>query len=285
MMKLTRHLFSWTADARFMDYYERNVFNHRLGMIQPETGLTGYFLSMSPGAWKTLCTDDNTFWCCTGTALEEFAKINDVLYFHDDEGVYLNLFASSRLHWKERGIRLRQETSFPESDRTRLTVESASAEAWTLHLRVPGWATRDNALLLNGERLPASGSPGSYLALRRTWKAGDRIEWIVPMRLTAEALPDNPARQAFLYGPIVLAGQFPRGDIPPSFEHTQGPELTEVSHLEIPDLEAHGTNPEDWIRPVPGMPLQFRTSGQREDLLLKPLNQSWDRFAVYWNVG
>ena len=39
-MKLTRHLFGWSADARLMDYYERVLFNHRLGTINPEDGTT-----------------------------------------------------------------------------------------------------------------------------------------------------------------------------------------------------------------------------------------------------
>ncbi len=284
MMKLTRHLYAWTADARYIDYYERNLFNHRLGMIQPDTGLTGYFLSMSPGAWKTLCTEDETFWCCTGTALEEFSKLNDTIYFHDDEGVYVNLFVSSRLDWKERGIRLQQATQFPESDRTLLTVEAAPAGTWTMHLRIPRWTTSGCAVVINGKLAPVAGSPGSYLALRRVWKAGDRIELIVPMRLTAEPLRDDPSQQAFLYGPVVLAGQFPRGEIPPDFEHTQGPELTEIPQVDIPKLKSRGAKLEDWIEPVPGKPLQFRTTGQRQDVVLMPLNQSWDRFAVYWTV-
>jgi DUF1680 family protein len=74
MMKLSRHLYQWSGDERFIDYYERNLLNHRLGAIAPDTGLTTYFLSMSSGAWKTTCTEDQTFWCCTGTALEEYSK-------------------------------------------------------------------------------------------------------------------------------------------------------------------------------------------------------------------
>ncbi len=284
MMKLTRHLYSWAPEVRYVDYYERNLFNHRLGMIQPETGLTGYFLSMSPGAWKTLCTEDETFWCCTGTAVEEFAKLNDTIYFHDDDGVYVNLFVSSRLDWRDRSIHLQQSTSFPESGRTSLTVHSSPAKAWTLYLRVPGWTTAENAVRINGRPVPLAGSPGSYLAIRRSWKAGDRVDFTVPMRLVAEPLRDQPATQAFLYGPIVLAAQFPRGEIPTDFEHTQGPELAEVTPLSVPDLKARGDELENWIHPEPGKPLHFRISGQSEDVALKPLNQSWDRFAVYLRV-
>ena len=59
MMKLARHLYAWDPDSRYMDYYERNLLNHRLGTIEPETGHTSYFLSLSPGAWKTKCTEDD----------------------------------------------------------------------------------------------------------------------------------------------------------------------------------------------------------------------------------
>lgn len=285
MMKLARHLYGWSGDARYIDYYERNLFNHRLGMIQPETGLTGYFLSLSDGAWKTAGTEDDSFWCCNGTGLEEFAKLNDTIYFRDDDGVYVNLFVPSRLEWKARGIRLEQATSFPESDRTAVTVHAAPASAWTLHVRVPGWTTAECALRINGNPVAVAASPSSYLAIRREWKPGDRLEFTAPMRLAAEPLSDDPARQAFLFGPIVLAGQFPRGPISDDLKHRQGPKLAEVQTLEVPDLKARGEKLEDWMHAVPGQPLHFRTTGQREDVTLKPLHQSWDRYAVYWNVS
>jgi len=285
MMKLTRHLYGWTADARYMDYYERNLFNHRLGMIQPETGLTGYFLSMSPGAWKTLCTEDETFWCCTGTAMEEFSKLNDTIYYHDGDGVYVNLFVSSRLQWKERGIHLHQATRFPESDRTLLTVQATPAKAWTLRLRVPNWTTPDVTVLVNEQTVPVAGSPASYLAIRRVWKAGDRVEFITPMRLSAEPLGDDLTQQAFLFGPIVLAGQFPRDGIDDYLMHNQGPELQELPLLPVTSLMAHDSDPEDWIQTIPDQALHFHITGQAEELMLKPLNQSWDRFVVYWTVA
>ena len=91
MMKLARHLYAWSGDPRFIDYYERNLLNHRLGAIEPETGHTTYFLSLAPGAWKTTCTEDATFWCCTGTGVEEYSKLNNTIYFHDDDSLYVNL--------------------------------------------------------------------------------------------------------------------------------------------------------------------------------------------------
>jgi DUF1680 family protein len=285
MMKLARHLYGRTSDVKYIDYYERNLFNHRLGAIQPQTGLTIYFLSMSPGAWKTTCTEDQTFWCCTGTALEDFAKLNDTIYFHDGENLYVNLFVSSDLHWKEHGIRLEQKTLFPQSDRTVLTVHSSPAAEWTMRLRIPAWTTSANFVIVNGRRLDVSGAPGSYLSIRRAWKSGDRVELVVPMRLHVEPLRDDRTQQAFFYGPLVLAGQFPLGQIDFDLQHSQGPEIQELPPMNVPALTAKGALPDSWVKPVVGEPLTFRTIGQAENVTLKPLNQSWERFAVYWTVS
>jgi hypothetical protein len=285
MMKLARHLYSWNGDPRIIDYYERNLLNHRLGAIEPETGHTVYFLSLAPGAWKPTCTEDDSFWCCTGTAVEEFSKLNDTIYAHDGEALYVNLYFASTVDWKEHGIRLRQTTTFPESERTELTIEKSSAKPWTLRLRIPAWTTAENSVALNGKRLEVAGTPGSYLTITRAWKPGDRIELTMPMRLTAEPLADDPTQQAFLFGPLVLAGQFPKVGIEEKLEHNQGPEIHKAPALEVPALKATGADPAAWIKPVPGETLAFRAIGQAGDVTLKPLNQSWQRFAVYWTVS
>jgi DUF1680 family protein len=284
MMKLARHLYAWHGDVRIMDYYERNLLNHRLCAIEPGTGLTTYFLSMTSGAWKTTCTEDQTFWCCTGSALEEYAKLNDSIYFHDAGSLYVNLYAASEVHWHERGIRLQQETAFPATGHTLLLLHETPSDPWTLQLRIPAWTTEGNLISLNGKPLDVAGTPGSYLAIRRKWKVGDRVEFVMPMRLTAEPLRDDATQQAFLYGPLVLAGQFPRGEIDFDLEHNQGPELQEAPPIDVPSLRSRGPV-EEWIRPVSGQAMVFQTIGQEQNVTLKPLNQSWDRFAVYWTVS
>lgn len=284
MMKLARHLYTWSGDSRFIDYYERNLLNHRLGAIEPETGHTAYFLSLAPGAWKTTCTEDDSFWCCTGTAVEEFAKLNNTIYFHDDNSLFVNLYFASTVIWKDRGVRLRQSTNFPESGVTVLSIEQAPAHEWSLHLRIPSWTTAANSVTINGKRLEAVGTPGSYLTLTRVWKAGDRVELTMPMRVTAEPLADDPTQQALLYGPLVLAGQFPKTGLEDHLEHLQGPEVQEAPALEVPVLKSNGADPVSLIHPIPGESLAFRVAGQDRNLVLKPLNQSWQRFAVYWKV-
>lgn len=285
MMKLTRHVYNWEPDARYMDYYERVLLNHRLGAIEPKTGHTSYFLSMAPGAWKSRCTEDDSFWCCTGTGAEEFTKLNNTIYYHSEDALYVNLYFASHVNWRERGVSLRQRTSFPESDRTELIVEESSEQPWALHVRIPAWTTAANVVSLNGKPIETAGTPGSYLTLKRRWKAGDRVELAMPMRLVAEPLRQDPTRQAFLYGPIVLAGQFSKAGLPDRLEHLEGPEMAEAPLLDVPQLKANGADPADWIKPVAGEALTFRTSGQQQDVTLKPLNQSWERYTVYWTVA
>ena len=284
MMKLARHLFAWSGDPRIIDYYERNLLNHRLGAIEPATGRTTYFLSMSPGAWKTLCTDDETFWCCTGTGVEEFAKLSNTIYYHSADALYVNLYFASTVNWKERGVRVRQVTDFPATGRSTLIIEQSPAAPWPLRLRIPAWTTPENNVSVNDRRLEANGTPGSYLTIHRAWKTGDKIEFIFPMRITAEPLADDQSQQAFLYGPLVLAGQFAKDGVPENLDHEQGPEIHLAPPVDVPAFTAKTADPGDWIHPVPGEPRTFRTTGQLRDVTLKPLNESWQRFAVYWTV-
>jgi DUF1680 family protein len=284
MMKLTRKLYSWSGDPRYFDYYERNLLNHRLGAIQLGTGHSTYFLSLAPGAWKTLNTEDQTFWCCTGSALEEYSKLNDSIYYQEPGGVIVNLFVASELDAAEQGVRLRQETEFPEEPRTKLTIAATPSAPWTLRLRIPSW-TASARVTVNGKLLEGTPGGGSYFGITRAWKKGDRIEMELPMRLTAEALPDDAGVQAFLYGPIVLAGDLgTEGLTEDLIRNQQGPEAAKAP-MNIPALRASGTGPEDWIKPDGTSPLSFRIAGSNPALALRPLNRLWGRSAVYWRVA
>src|ERR1022692_3436979 len=176
MLKLTRHLYSWTADPRYFDYYERTLYNHRLGTIRKEDGATMYYLSIVPGAWKTFNTEYDSFWCCTGTGVEEYAKLNDSIYFHDEDGVYVNLFIPSELKWAEKGVTLRQQTAFPNEPSTTLTISAEKPVDLAVRLRIPYWLTSGGSVKINGKPLEAIAGPGSYLTIARKWRNGDRIE-------------------------------------------------------------------------------------------------------------
>src|SRR5580658_554396 len=285
MLKLTRHLYQWTADPRYFDYYERSLLNMRLGTIQPQTGATQYYLSLTPGAWKTFNTEDNSFWCCTGSGVEEYSKLNDSIYWHDDDGVYVNLFIASELHWQEKGIRLRQETGFPETPSTTIAITADKPVQTAIRLRVPEWISSGASVKINGKPADALASPGSYLTLARTWKTGDRIEMTMPMRLRVESMPDDPKQQAFLYGPLVLAGDLGNDGL--TEQMTVGsnvPQLRRAPQVEIPTFRASG-DPSSWIKPG-DKPLTFHTTVQAQDLTLTPINSIFGRrYNVYWQVS
>ena len=285
MMKLTRHLFGWEADARYIDYYERNLFNHRLGTIRAD-GMNQYFLSLTPGAWRVYGGETDTFWCCNGTASEEYNKLTDTIYFNDGRDLWVNLFLDSRLDWKERGLTLAQQTRFPDEPRTRLVIERAPASALAISLRIPGWTTGDARVLVNGKALDAAPTPGGYLRIARRWKKGDTVVLETPMTLRTESFADDPSLQAVLYGPLVLAGQFPLGTLPPptppDVEKPHGPAVARYP-IAVPTPAVAGGKLHESL--VPDGPLQWRTRGPAQPIVFKPFWRSQERYAVYWQTA
>ena len=286
MLKLTRHLYQWTGDPRYFDYYERVLLNHRLGTIHPPTGATMYFLSHTPRAWKTFSTENDSFWCCTGTGVEEYSKLGDSIYFHDNDGLYVNLFVASELNWREKNLSLIQRTNFPEESGTTLSIRAAKPTQLTLRLRVPAWVASDASVKLNGKALEVSASPGSYLAIKRVWQNGDRVDLALPMALRAEPLPDDQTLQAFCYGPLVLAGDLGNeGLTPEKIVGPQGPEMQKTPFA-VPEVSPAGTELASWIKPDGAKPLAFRITGQPNEFHLAPLNTIFDkRYSIYWRVG
>jgi hypothetical protein len=162
-------------------------------------------------------------------------------------------------------------------------VRQAPAGNVPIHLRIPAWSA-EARVTINGTPLEAVSEPGSYLKISRVWKAGDTVVLNVPMQLHAEGFADMPQVQALLIGPIVLAGQFPKGDIPAALMLENGPKVDKVPPVPIRPLVTHGQPLESVLAPVTGAPLTYVTSGQVQAITFKPLNQSWERYAVYWQT-
>lgn len=283
MLKLTRHLFSWTGEPATMDYYERTLFNSRLG-TQDSEGMKMYYLSLYPGLWKTFGKRFDSFWCCTGTGSEEYAKLGDTIYFHDAQGLYVNLFIASELSWPEKKVAVVQETSFPEEEGTTLTIKTGVPVKMPVHVRVPYWATRGVTVSINGKKQEVAAKPSSYLTLDHTWNDGDKIEVAMPMSLHLAPLPDEPTTQAAMYGPLVLAGRLgSRGLMEDHIYGPLGPD--EARAIPVPALTGSGDTP-DWVEQVKGQTLAFQTAGQKETIDLAPLCQNYDeRYTVYWKVN
>jgi len=292
MLKLTRHLFTWDADPDTADYYERALFNGILATQNPENGMMMYSVAMMPGMYKTFMTPYNSFWCCTGTGMENHAKYGDSIYFHSDDALFVNLFIASELDWAEKGIKLRQETGFPEEQGTTLVFDAAKPVEFTLNLRIPAWAAEGGSVSINGKKLETFGSPRSFLKVRRIWKAGDRVELSLPMSLRLEPLPDDTKIAAIMYGPIVLAADL--GPLSETHERYASSELTVRGHhgpvgdpVPVPKFKVPGDDPNAWIKPVAGKPLTFQTAGvgDPDDVTLIPFHKLFGRYySVYFTV-
>ncbi len=286
MLKLTRHLYSWTGDPRYFDFYERTLINHRLGAIFPRTGASMYFLSLTTGAWKTFGTEDQSFWCCTGTGVEEFSKLNDSIYYRDAAGVYVNLFIASELNWAEKGVRIKQETKFPEQAGTTLTVSVDKPSQMALRIRIPSWAGSGGSVKLNGKTLEAFPSGGSYLTLSRVWNNGDRVELSLPMQLRMEAMPDDPRIQAIMYGPVLLVGDLGSGGLEYQLIYGEQAPRPAQRRMDVQALRGSTSDPASFIKPVQGRPLTFEMTGQPRNLMLMPLYSMFEkRYVVYWPVA
>jgi len=287
MLKLTRHLFAWTADVRAADYYERALFNGILPTQSPADGTLMYFVPLGAGYWKMFSLPTDSFWCCTGTGIESFAKLGEGIYFHDDDTLYVNLFVASELHWPDKGLRLRQETRFPKEQSTTLTFRTDRPVDVALEVRIPYWATQGAAVRINGKRQELEPHASTYAALKRKWATGDQVEVDLPMRLHAQPMPDDANLMAFLYGPLVLAGDLGNEGLTREMVYGHAPHEHRLAGEPGP-APYFLTDDDDlntWIRPVAGKPLTFRTTGQSQETTFVPLHHLFGRrYGVYWHV-
>ncbi len=285
MLKLSHELYEQTANTKYLDYYERALYNHILASIDDE-GMFCYYVSTKPGWFKTFSTAFSSNWCCVGSGMENPGKYEQDIYARDDNNIYVNLFISSTVNWKDRGLVLKQQTGFPQSDTMYLNVVSADKETG-IKIRRPSWLNAPAQISINNKPQKVSAGSG-YLTIPLKAKKGDIIRVILPMSLRVEETPDNPAIAAILYGPILLAGDLGRKGIENLNQHTSdmwqlknNPELKN-----IPVVVADKQHPETWIRKVKGQPLTFTMKSiDNKEVLLRPFYTiNNERYSVYWDL-
>jgi uncharacterized protein len=286
LMKLERLVFSWTADSRWMDAYERALFNCRLG-TQNAQGLKQYFVPLAAGYWRAYNTPEDSFLCCTGTGAEEFAKFADTIYFHRGRDVYVNQFLASALDWKEDGFSLEQVTAFPVEQGTTLKVKSTRPDPRTIHIRIPSWTTGEAEVKINGRRLEAVADPGSYLAIRRVWQGGDTISVHLPMRLKTEPLAGDESVRAALYGPLALAADLGAGPTDAAARSLYEPFPKVIPPADpLPKIAAKAhSDASGWIHMDSAAELRFTAETKSGKFELAPSYRIGDqRYSVYWQL-
>jgi DUF1680 family protein len=206
LLKLSRQLFMYDQDGKFMDYYEQALYNHILASVAEDSPGNTYHVPLNPGARKRFGNPDMTgFTCCNGTALESNTKLQDSIYFKstDNKTLYFNLFVPSTLTWAARNVAVEQRTNFPYADNTCLTLNGGGV--FDIKVRVPGWATHGFFVKINGKDMTVQATPGTYLTLSRTWEDGDTIELKMPFHFYLSPVMDQPNIAGIFYSPVLLA--------------------------------------------------------------------------------
>lgn len=271
MLKLTKHVFGWKPEAPVADFYERALLNHIRSTQHPD-GRVIYNLSLKPGHHKEYQKKFDDFTCCVNTGMETHVKYGECIYFHNQNSIWINLFISSEVQWKDKDVILRQETDFPLKDSSRITIQSKNPQQFTLRIRHPHWAVNGMNILVNGKEIDKSTKPSSYMEIAREWKSNDKIEISFPMSLRTEPMPDNSKRFAVFYGPTLLSADLGEVDSPSS------------NRIDQVALVMTNNKPlMDWLQLIDQDTLTFQTADVgRPDVQLVPFYSLHDRrYSVY----
>lgn len=211
LLKLSRTLFFHEQDPKYMDYYERALYNQVLGSKQDkadtEKPLVTYFIGLTPGHVRDYTPKQGTT-CCEGTGMESATKYQDSVYFKaaDGSALYVNLYSPTTLDWSEKGVTVTQTTDYPREQGSTITFGGGNA-AFALRLRVPSWTTAGFRVTVNGGAVSGTPVAGSYFTVSRTWRGGDVVRVAVPFRLRVEKALDDPTLQTLFYGPVNLVAR------------------------------------------------------------------------------
>ncbi|MDP9079919.1 MAG: glycoside hydrolase family 127 protein [Bacteroidota bacterium] len=218
MLKLSKMLFLNEGRPEYIDFYERLLYNHILSSQRPVTGGFVYFTPIHPQHYRVYSTASESFWCCVGTGMENHGKYGELIYTHNNDNLYVNLFIPSVLNWTKKGVKLIQRNKFPDEEGTTLSLDILSPKKFSLLIRRPYWVADGGfKIKINGKTASVTSFKGGYAEINRIWHNGDRITIALPMTTYTESLPDNSGWVSFLHGPIVLAAPTDTTNMPGLF--------------------------------------------------------------------
>ena len=291
MLKLTRLLFLDNPSSRYIDYYERTLYNHILSTQHPESGGFVYFTPMRPQHYRVYSKSQQGFWCCVGSGMENHGKYGELIYAHHENDLYINLFIPSVLNWKEKGIVVTQKTGFPFEEKTELELKVTKSSKFGVHIRYPDW-TSDMRVLVNNQVVKIERGKDSYITINRLWKSGDKVEVILPMSTKMEILPDSSSWVSFVHGPIVLAAVTDHQNLTGLFADS-----SRMGHIasgplyplaKAPILVSNEQDFAKYLHPVAGHAMTYSfediiNQKQFQNLQLKPFFQIHDsRYVIYF---
>ncbi|QGK73844.1 glycoside hydrolase family 127 protein [Flavobacterium sp. SLB02] len=212
MERLSKALFLDQNNVSYLDFYERTLYNHILSSQHPEKGGFVYFTPIRPNHYRVYSQPETSMWCCVGSGLENHSKYGELIYSHSDNDVFVNLFISSVLAWKEKDIYIEQSTRFPYQNSTNFVLKLKKSKTFSINIRCPEWAGNFE-ISINGKIQKIEAKPSSYVTLNRKWKSEDQICVSFKTSTHLENLPDRSNWSAFVNGPIVLAAKTSNKDL------------------------------------------------------------------------
>jgi DUF1680 family protein len=191
-------MFLVTGDAKYMDVLELALYNSVLSGVSMDGSKFFYTNPLAASAsypyhlrWAggriPYISKSN---CCPPNTVRTIAEVNDYMYSMSDDGLYVNLYGGNRFadKWANGTMKLEQSSNYPWDGKTSFKIATAPAGNFAIFLRIPGWCNK-YTLTVNG-KLQQGNETAGYLELRRTWKAGDRIELLLDMPATL--IESNP---------------------------------------------------------------------------------------------
>ena len=281
MLKLTAYLFERDPRADYADYLERALYNHILATVAPDTGYVTYFMPMH-GQFRTYLNGTH---CCVGSGIENTPRYNEGIYFQGEDSLWINLYIPSEVNWQDAGLTLRQEGDIIQGDPVRFTVVKSAGKTAALHFRIPHWISDGAALTLNEKQVQVKKvNPSAYVTMKQKWKAGDVVKLTLPAALRLERAKDDPAMVSVFYGPVLLAGELGRENMPNDWADKDA--YVNRPPMDVPEIKPTTLNPADWLEPVDGEPLVFkaRDVGPADGIVFRPLyDLHHQRYSVYWD--
>lgn len=292
MLRLSEGLFRIQPSAEYADFYERALFNHILSTQHPEHGGYVYFTPARPRHYRVYSAPNEGMWCCVGSGMENHGKYNQFIYTREGDSLFVNLFIASELNWRNKGVKITQNTGFPQEEQTKISITKASSP-FTMLIRYPSWvAEGDMVIKVNGNPVDFEGGPSSYVKVDHDWKKGDEVTISLPMRNTIERLPNVPEYVAFMHGPVLLAARSGSENLDglvaddSRWGHIASGRKLPVAGSPVlveDDVSVIAKK----LVPVDGSPLTFSMSNlnivNASGLLLEPFSGIHDsRYVMYW---
>jgi len=290
MLKLARGLFQVTGDKKYLDFYESTFWNAIVSSQNPKTGMSMYFQPMATGYFKVFSRPYDNFWCCTGTGMENFTKLNDSIYYTRDNIVYLGMYISSRLKEETLGLDIKMSADLPANPVVKVVVDKESEGETILSFRRPEWSKGAFSVTRKGKNLKSEERGGFvYISVD---KGTTEIEAVFMPEISIHELPDNPDVVAFMYGHLVLSAGLGKEEMVSS---TTGVNVTvPTREITIKDtLEIKQGTVEEWknnpdkVLVRQGNTLNFKLSGTDEDknLVFSPHYARFEeRYGIYWEL-